>query len=225
MDRSSIASVVLGPGHTAAAVLPLFLAGQADAEQVRSWAMTTTLDFENQAEIDAILQMVPTKSVSEIFAAQAKRSKLKAEKAGALRVTFSESGRIVLNGIRLNQSAEGKGGMPLCLYPAQLSTVIDSLPLMLQAVVDKAESAYSADEMDTVYNPAYETAVKVGRKAGKSDATIAAECKAAGIAKFVKQSHKRAGKTLIEWADCDRAAALAKYRATIESLRAGAAVK
>jgi hypothetical protein len=209
---TAIERIILGPEHKAAEVLVFFHAGQADAEQVRTWAMSTDVDLANPAELTAILAMVPAGAVSEIFAAQVGRQKKKADRGAALRITFAPSGRIVLNGVKLNQSAEGKGGMPLSIFPAQLSAIIDALPMLLGEVCDKAESCYPADEMDTVYNPAYEAA----KKGGKTDEQL----KAAGVAKFVKLAHVRAGKTLIAWDGCDRAATVAKFRGVLETLRA-----
>lgn len=207
--------VVLGPEHKAAEALAAFLAGRTDADAVRSWAMSTVIDMTQATEITALLQMVPAGDVAAIIGKQqefAAKSGANRAAAGGLRVTFSESGRVVLNGLKINQSAEGKGGAPLSLFPAQVSTLIDGLPLFLAALLDNAERIIPATEKEKDINPAWKT----GKDAGKTDEQL----KAAGVVRFVDRAHKRAGQAAMSWDGCDKPATVAKLRAALEALRA-----
>lgn len=206
---AAIARVVLSPEMTAAQVLGSFLAGQTDAEAVRLWALDGVVDVTNPAEVSALLQMLAAGDVAGVFAASARVSKGKAERGATLRITFSDSGRVVVNGLKLNQSAEGKGGIPLSLFPAQLSTLIDALPLLLQSTIDKADASYAATEMDKIYNPAYDAA----KKANASEDVLKS------IPRYIDAPHKRAGKSVTDWNGCDKAATVAKFRDLLGKVR------
>lgn len=213
-NPTAVASlVVLGPEHKAVEVIALLDQGRTDLDAIRSWAMTFVVDMANHAEATALVSKLPLGDFIAINAKQVEfASNRKATVSqGGLRVTFSEAGRVVLNGLKINSSAEGKGGAPLSLFPAQASTLIDGLPMFLQAMLDNAETLVPAGEMETKLNPAYDEA----RKAGKSDAAI----KALGIAKLVKVPHARAGKTAMQWDGCDKSATVGKIRSALEALR------
>lgn len=206
--------LVLGPEHKAAEALAAFLAGRTDGDAVRSWALSTVVDMTQATEVTALLQMVPAGDVAAIIAKQqefaAKNGAARAA-AGGLRITFSESGRVVLNGLKINQSAEGKGGAPLSLFPAQVSTLIDGLPIFLAALLDNAERIIPATEKEKDVNPAW----KAGKDVGKTDDQL----KAAGVARFVDRAHKRAGQPAMSWEGCDKPATVAKIRAALDALR------
>lgn len=207
--------VVLGPEHKAAEAHAYFLAGRTDADAVRSWAMSVVLDMKQPTEVGALLQMIPAGDVAAVIAVQqefAAKSGASRAASGGLRVTFSESGRVVLNGLKINQSAEGKGGAPLSLFPAQVSTLIDGLPLYLAALLDNAERIIPATEKEKDINPAWKT----GKDAGKTDDQL----KAAGVVRFIDRAHKRAGQAAMSWEGCDKPATVAKLRAALEALRA-----
>jgi len=211
----SVASqiVVLGPEHKAAEVQQLLTQGRTDVDAVRSWAMSFVIDMTNAAEATALVGMVPLADFIAINSKQielATNRRAVVDKSG-LRVTFAKTGRAVLNGLKLNQSAEGKGGAPLSLFPAQVSTLIDALPMFLSAVLDNAETLIPAGELDTVLNPEYEKQ----RAAGKTDA----ELKALKVPKLVKLPHVRAGLPAMDWSGCDKTATVAKIRSALEAVR------
>jgi hypothetical protein len=203
--------VVLGPEHKAAEALAFFLAGRTDPEAVRMWATTTVIDMTAAAEIGALLQMVTAGDVAAIIKAQQEFSKSRSNSQDGFRVTFSKPGRAVLNGLKFNCNAEGKGGAPFSLFPSQMSKLLDGLPLLISSILDNADSLVPAGQRVKVVSDAWEK----GREAGKTEAQL----KAAGVVKMVEIDHPRAGLPAMDWSNCDKPATVAKLRAALEVLR------
>jgi len=208
----AVERVILGPEHKCVEVLEFLRHGRTDADAVRSWAMSVVLNMKEPAETTALLQMVPAGVVAEIIGAQHEFATKRAASSGGFRITFSEAGRAVLNGFKLNSSAEGKGGAPLSVFPAQLSQLVDGLPLLLSSVLDNADTLIPADAKEKDQTEAWQK----GIKAGKSSK----ELKAAGVVQYAERLHSRAGKSAMVWDGCDKPATVAKLRAVLEALRA-----
>lgn len=207
-----IASVVLGPGMSAVEAVGYLREGRTDIEALRSWAMSCPITMSAVESSALISSGLSIPDFCEIVARQGEFAKGSAMVAGGFRITFSKPGRIVLNGLKLNVNAEGKGGFEFSLFPAQLSKLCDGLPLMLEACINGASKLVPAGQKVKVLSDAWEK----GREAGKTDSQL----KAAGVVKFAEVEHPRAGKESMDWTGADKVATVAKLRGVLEALRA-----
>jgi len=206
-----VAPVVLGPGMSAVEAVGYLREGRTDLDALRSWALSVVLDM-NEAESEALIKSgMSIPDFCEINAKQKEYAKAGAKVAGGFRITFSKPGRVVLNGLKLNSNAAGKGGFEFSLFPAQLSRLCDGLPLMLEAVIDNAGKLVPLGAKCKVLNEDWEA----GKESGKTDAQL----KAAGVHKFVEVDHPRAGSAAMDWSGADVAATVDKLRKVLEALR------
>lgn len=203
--------VILGPEHKAAEVLAYFLNGRTDGEAVRMWALSCVVDMTQAAEVTALLQMVPAGDVAAIIAKQQEFAAKRSASSGGFRITFSEAGRAVLNGFKLNSNAEGKGGAPLSVFPSQLSAMVDGLPLLISAVLDNADTLIAATATEKDQTEAWANGIKAGK--------TAKQLRDSGVSQYVERPHKRAGKSALVWEGCDKPATVAKLRGVLEALR------
>lgn len=204
--------VILGPEHTAQQVLSTLRSGGTDVETVREWAMSVRIDAADVAELGAIAQFgLSMPDYLAVLAAQNKRAAEAAKsapRAETKRVTISEPGRAVLNGsFKVNADVDGKGGFKPSYFPRELAALVDDLPLLLSAVIDRADEKIAADatvEKESDENKAERA--KAGRKFDyKSDRS--------------KRAHKRAGQTALDWTGVDKATTLAKLKRILSALR------
>jgi len=207
-----VAPVVLAPGMSAVEAVGYLREGRTDLDALRSWALTCVIEM-SAAESSALISSgLSIPDFCEINEKQKEFAKGTARTVGGFRITFSKPGRIVLNGLKLNSNAEGKGGFDFAVKPAELSKLCDGLSLVLEACLDNAGKLVPAGTKVKVLSKAWED----GREAGKSEADL----RKAGVAKLVEIDHPRAGSEAVDWAGCDKPTTIAKLRGVLEALRA-----
>lgn len=201
---SALAPVILAPGMTAQHVAGLLLQGKTDTDAVTAWALDCTVDLRIPEEYAALNSMLASADMNKVFIKTLEREKTKSTKAASVRVSFSEAGRAVLNNsIKMNQSKDGRGGVSLCLYPRELSQLLDHLPLLVSEIVNNAETKVKADATKTEEDDATKAARKAaGSKFDKNAAIV--------------RKHDRAGLDCMDWTGTDKAATVAKLRAWLE---------
>jgi hypothetical protein len=197
---SALDPVILSPEMTAQHVAGLLLTGRTDIDAVTSWALDCPVNLRDPQEYAALNSMLASADMNKVFIKTLEREKTKSTKAAAVRVTFSEAGRAVLNNsVKMNQSKDGRGGVSLCLYPRELSQLLNDLPLMVAAVIDNAETKVKADATKTVEDDATKAARKAaGSKFDKNAARIV--------------KHERAGLDCMDWTGTDKPAVIEKFR-------------
>lgn len=207
-----VAPVVLAPGMSAVEAVGYLREGRTDLDALRSWALSCVIDMSSAESSALISSGLSIPDFCEINEKQKEFAKGAARTVGGFRITFSKPGRIVLNGLKLNSNAEGKGGFDFAVKPAELSRLCDGLPLVLEACIDNADKLVPAGTKVKVLSKAWED----GREAGKSEADL----KKAGVVKLVEIDHPRAGSGAVDWAGCDKPSTVAKLRGVLEALRA-----
>lgn len=207
-----VAPVVLGPGMSAVEAVQYLREGRTDLEALRAWAMSTVVEMTKENSMALMSSGLSIPDFCEINERQKEFAKRSSKTVDGFRITFSKPGRIVLNGLKLNSNAEGKGGFDFSLFPSQLSRLIDGLPVMLEACIDNAGTMIPGGAMVQEISEAWEK----GREAGKSEAQL----RSAGVAKFKSVVHPRAGLESMDWSNCDKPATVAKLREVLKALRA-----
>jgi len=186
--------------------------GRTDLEALRSWAMSCVIDMGKENSMALMGSGLSIPDFCEINEKQTEFAKGTARTVGGFRITFSKPGRIVLNGLKLNSNAEGKGGFDFAVFPGELSRLCDGLPVVLEACLDNAGKLVPAGTKVKVVSKEWEA----GRAAGKTEAQL----KTAGVVKLVEIDHPRAGQESMDWSNCDKPATVAKLREVLEALRA-----
>jgi len=186
--------------------------GRTDLEALRSWAMSCVIDMGKDNSMALMGSGLSIPDFCEINEKQTEFAKGTARTVGGFRITFSKPGRIVLNGLKLNSNAEGKGGFDFAVFPGELSRLCDGLPVVLEACLDNAGKLVPAGTKVKVVSKEWEA----GRAAGKTEAQL----KTAGVVKLVEIDHPRAGQESMDWSNCDKPATVAKLREVLEALRA-----
>ena len=207
-----VAPVVLGPGMSAVEAVQYLREGRTDLEALRSWAMSCVIDMGKENSMALMGSGLSIPDFCEINEKQTEFAKGTARTVGGFRITFSKPGRIVLNGLKLNSNAEGKGGFDFAVFPGELSRLCDGLPVVLEACLDNAGKLVPAGTKVKVVSKEWEA----GRAAGKTEAQL----KTAGVVKLVEIDHPRAGLESMDWSNCDKPATVAKLREVLEALRA-----
>lgn len=207
-----VAPVVLGPGMSAVEAVQYLREGRTDLEALRSWAMSCVIDMGKENSMALMGSGLSIPDFCEINEKQTEFAKGTARTVGGFRITFSKPGRIVLNGLKLNSNAEGKGGFDFAVFPGELSRLCDGLPVVLEACLDNAGKLVPAGTKVKVVSKEWEA----GRAAGKTEAQL----KTAGVVKLVEIDHPRAGQESMDWSNCDKPATVAKLREVLEALRA-----
>lgn len=207
-----VAPVVLGPGMSAVEAVQYLREGRTDLEALRSWAMSCVIDMGKDNSMALMGSGLSIPDFCEINEKQTEFAKGTARTVGGFRITFSKPGRIVLNGLKLNSNAEGKGGFDFAVFPGELSRLCDGLPVVLEACLDNAGKLVPAGTKVKVVSKEWEA----GRAAGKTEAQL----KTAGVVKLVEIDHPRAGQESMDWSNCDKPATVAKLREVLEALRA-----
>jgi hypothetical protein len=210
---SALEPVILGPEMTAQHVAGLLLTGRTDLDAVTAWSLDCTVNLKDPAEYAALNNMLTSADMNKVFIATLEKENKKTRKDAAVRISFSEPGRAVLNNsIKMNQSADGRGGVSLSLFPRELSQLIDHLPVLVASVIDNADVKVKADAVKTIEDDETKAARKAaGLKFSKSDATTV--------------KHKRAGLDCMDWTGCDKVATLAKLRVWLDRFPKASPVK
>lgn len=206
-----IAPVILEPGMAIGDVLTWLREGRTDLEAVRSWATSTPVAMTKDESFQLASCGLSLVEFIEITDAQKKFATEGGRREGAFRITYSKPGRVVLNGLKLNSNAQGKGGFEFSLFPRDLSKLVDGLPLMLAACVDDCDTIIPKGQTVKVLSEAWEA----GKEAGKSDADL----RKAGVVKFAEVVHPREGQTAMDWTGADKLATVAKLREVLTALR------
>lgn len=201
---SALEPVILGPEMTAQHVMQLRVTGRTHDDAIVAWALDCNVNLKDPNEYTALSSMLPAADMNKVFIGTLEKENKKTKKDAAVRISFSEPGRAVLNNsIKMNQSHDGRGGVSLSLFPRELSQLIDHLPVLVASVIDSADVRIREDATKTIEDDETKAARKAaGLKFSKVDATTV--------------KHRRAGLDCMDWSGCDKVATLAKLRAWLD---------